>query len=156
MSALLLHGLAQCIMNELPSKYRAVEPAKAMYAGGQLIIFDLYLEGERICIIELELHRENPLHNVAKTLMWLNESFMPQEVTFVQIFDSGFYERHPLDKRLAIFLGQAASHGTLSKSRFSYHYFDVVIPKSCYLSEPKEEPIKAMCQEIFDRIKIVL
>jgi hypothetical protein len=73
--------------------------------GKPVLPVDITLESaEKMILIEIESHRQDPSNNVAKVLYWLRKEKPSKEIVLVQLF-SPFYKEHGIKKAVSEELG---------------------------------------------------
>jgi hypothetical protein len=154
LGTLLQAELCEVIRERQRHKWRIVQPAKEAFLGDHTIQFDLYLENEDITIVEVELRREAPLHNVAKIIMWASHLFEPKKVMLIQLFDSSHYDKESkLQKTLAVFLGEKATAILSTGISFEYYHMDLDIPRIVYRNcAHHRDEIKQIVAGTFERM----
>jgi len=139
--------------------YLLVESPKEVYIGDQRIAFDIYLERpNKIVIIEVELRREAPLHNVAKTLLWASKNTGIKYINLIQAFDRvSYYSNVPsLNLQLASFLGELGKLFLKDKRNFTYQQLLLDIPQEFYSRSTQPlSKIKSLAINTCDQIGLL-
>jgi len=151
--------LSDRLLDLFKNKFKlVVEKEKEEYVCGEPIRFDLFFEQPAtVVVIEIEMKRENPLHNVAKTLYWAENSYSKKRVKMVHLFEKSFFEKgnKKLQKELAIYIGEISRK--IAKN-FEYYSREFKLPKKAirhptrYMKEI-EEVANRILEECFYFLK---
>jgi hypothetical protein len=87
-------------------------------AGKKVIPVDIMMEShDRLVLIEIESHRQDPSNNIAKIPFWLKHDPVDNEVVIIQLF-SPFYDKHRVKKKVSEELGKLIMEKFEGKVRY--------------------------------------
>jgi len=92
------------------------------------INWDIYITAQGykknyIFIVELERKRQAPIHNLVKSLIWINENSSAPKMFFMHIFDSSYATGDIPDQKIASFVG--TQYQKYESDRFCYSDINV-------------------------------
>lgn len=102
------------------------EPNKSAYVFGELVMFDVFARrNSGVVIIESEMRRPGPVHNVIKAVRWAQTKH--KQVQMVHLFESSYFSEKTqrLQKEFAKFVGQL---GGKALPNFDYEPIDFGMP----------------------------
>lgn len=125
------------------------------YARGKYkIIFDIYLESStKIIVIEIEMRRPDPIHNVIKTAHWLVSSRKKKKVYLIQLFNSSYFcGKKRTSRDFCIFLGKRLFLILHKQPYFYYKNIDFSISPKDYRSYNDAKILKKRVNSVLKSI----
>jgi hypothetical protein len=153
------HTLADSLKQKFDNKYNIINTEEIRYARGKhKIEFDIYLEsGEYIVIIELEIKRQDPVHNIIKTVFWLRSLSKAKKVYMIQAFNASYYRHNKaVLKTFSEFIGRKAFMLSKQTSSFNYRSMEFDYPGGSKNSKKKlRTAFDQLFPKLVKRIKLI-
>jgi len=146
------HTLAINLKKKFGSEYTNVSPEETFYAKGEYkICFDIYLESrENIVVIELEVKRQDPVHNVIKTIYWLQSVNNNKKVYMIQLFNDDYYkEKKMILRKSSEFIGKRVFMLSRRIPYFNYSSISFHYPGG---GKNPERKLKSALDELLPRL----
>ena len=89
--------------------------------GKRVVPVDIMIESQnKLILLEIESHREDPVNNIAKIPYWLKRNPIARKILVIQLF-SPFYEKHKIRRVFRRNLAKSSRRN--SKEKFSMSHY---------------------------------
>lgn len=97
-------------------------------------------------LIEVECHRVDPLHNLVKTLMWLEETNPKDPIILLHVFDEAYTAGDKPNKSMCDYIYPKLKN---CYPQFYYHSINISGLSEANMTPP-QFPIRTICKRIVD------